>query len=42
VTSADRSAGARGAALLAGMGAGVYHDEAEAFNLWGGNHVNAR
>ena len=42
VTSADRSAGARGAALLAGMGAGVYHDEAEAFNMWGGNHVNAR
>jgi xylulokinase len=41
VTSADRSAGARGAALLAGMGAGVYHDEAEAFNIWGGNHVNA-
>lgn len=38
VTSADRSAGARGAAILAGMGAGVYSDEREALKIWGGVH----
>jgi len=30
-------AGARGAAILAGIGAGVYHDEADAFSATGGN-----
>jgi len=41
VTSADRSAGARGAALLAGMGAGVYSDERAALKIWGGVHGQA-
>jgi sugar (pentulose or hexulose) kinase len=33
-----RHAGAKGAAMLAGIGAGIYNDEFEAFNLAGDHH----
>ena len=38
LVTGSRHAGARGAALLAGVGAGIYRDEYDAYKIAGGNY----